>query len=804
MKTNLVKILALLAMTVSLGACTGQKQQGGGSSEASSGSSEQQSSESETSSDTSESESSSQEEIEDLGVVSLGEVLDLNNDNEWNYLGKKMTVEHLVMQGKYGNTIIAGGALGQYISDLRGLEVQCAEFPTFEVGSGWGADLTVTGILDDVNGRAVLKEAEVTVNSERVYNEDRTSYTGGLPVYMWPEVYMDRGNFDYYMGRNMSGIYLAGTFQLAQKPEVITADGASVFYAAFPGEYLDVEDEDNVSILTFQVPAGLSDAAVTAFNAYFAEKNVGDFFTFEGCGQYDAIENIGYGFVVDSWAAQSFVDPAEEPVLYSTWESVTDEVNAYYADELPAIGDDDLIFNYTFDVYQGKTLNELFTDLTYVYITDKENCLFSEFSFYAAPSEMDDAFDSVVAKAKTAGYEAAVEQTGAALLTLKDSSDNVISQIDVFEEDAYLDIYYFGIPFATEFDSFAGLAAAYNHRAAKKVAGFATELVDTATAGLSYNIDFAYEEYFVENGINGIYEYDLSIEFAELSATAVADYTTLLAAAGFEEKYFSLVGATGLFNAENNEFVIVYTNAEKKLLCIDALVFTDAAAATYITDPLATYDSFADLKVDLDAAFQDVLEEITGEASTFEVSFDLSAVEGIASFSFDDSLAINQYTASNYAAGYLMTVIYLEIELDDEADFNTVVAAIVAALEAAGFEEAVYNGQSIGYYNETTGEFIRIFNNDGNVELGVNIYNAKTAAYYLTTLAEYKEYYSGQLQAAYDALDLTEYDAEGQAALAQALADGLEAINNATGINAVVAAYNAAAAALAAVEKISA
>lgn len=150
-----------------------------------------------------------------------------------------------------------------------------------------------------------------------------------------------------------------------------------------------------------------------------------------------------------------------------------------------------------------------------------------------------------------------------------------------------------------------------------------------------------------------------------------------------------------------------------------------------------------------------------------------------------------------------MTVIYLEIELGDEADFNTVAAAIVAALAAAGFEEAVYN-KNIGYYNATTGEFIRIFNNNGNIELGVNIYNAKTAGALLTTLAEYKEYYSGQLQAAYDALDLTEYDAEGQAALAQALADGLEAISNATGINAVVAAYQAAADALAAVEKASA
>lgn len=589
MKTNVVKILALLAMAVSMGACTGQQ---GRSSEGQSG--QDSSSQSESQSEESSSEEPSSEVIEDVGEVGIGEILDLDANNQWNLLGKKMTIKNLVVQGKYGNTIIGGTAVGEYISDLRGLQIDCAEFPTFEVGSGWGADITATGILADVNGRAVLTEAEVTVNSERVYNEERTSYEGGLPVYMFPATYNDRSTWDQLMGRNMSGIYLGGTYQLAEVPEEITPETETQFYCTYPGEYLDVDDPDNYSIITLNVPAGLSQAACDAFNTYFADKEVGDFFCFEGTGQYDAVDNLGYGLLVDSWAAQSFTDPEEDPVIYTKWEDVTEQVNPSYQDPLPDIGDNEKVFTYVFEVYEGRALSQLFTDMTYVYITDKDNCLFTDLFFYAKPSEMDATFASVCDKVAAAGYTAALEEDGAAIYTLKDAGENVVSQIDVFEYDAYVEVYYFGIPFRTNFEDFAGLASAYNSRASRKVAGFATKLVDTATAGVTYNIDFAYETYYVENGINGIYEYDLSIEFAELSATAVADYTALLAAAGFEEKYFSLVSATGLFNAENNEFVVVYTNAEKKLLCIDALVFTDAAAAAYITDPLVTYDTFAE------------------------------------------------------------------------------------------------------------------------------------------------------------------------------------------------------------------
>ena len=55
------------------------------------------------------------------------------------------------------------------------------------------------------------------------------------------------------------------------------------------------------------------------------------------------------------------------------------------------------------------------------------------------------------------------------------------------------------------------------------------------------------------------------------------------------------------------------------------------------------------------------------------------------------------------------------------------------------------------------------------------------------------------LDAAYDAYDLSKYDAEGQAALAQALADGKAAVNAATTNDAVAAARKAAVAAMAAV-----
>ena len=178
------------------------------------------------------------------------------------------------------------------------------------------------------------------------------------------------------------------------------------------------------------------------------------------------------------------------------WEDVAEKVNPAYQDPLPELGDDEKVFTYTFQVYEGRALSELFNDMTYVYITDKDNCLFTDLFFYAKPSEMDDTFASVCGKVEAAGYTAAVEEAGVSIYTLKDAGENVISQIDVFENDAYIEVYYFGIPFCTDFEDFAGVKALYEKRAGKLVTGFESALVDTAVAGENYHLDYSKETYF--------------------------------------------------------------------------------------------------------------------------------------------------------------------------------------------------------------------------------------------------------------------------------------------------------------------
>lgn len=695
MKTNLVKILALSAMVLSIGAC---QQQGQGQSSGQSGSSQ--------TSDSSGTDSQSQ--IVDAGVVEMGQVLSLDGDNQWELLGKKLTVEHLVVQGKYGNTIIGGAALGEYISDLRGLQIDCVELPTFEVGSGWGADINATGILADVDGRAVLTEATIEVVSERVYNDERTSYTGGLPVYMWPSKYMQREYFDELMGRNMSGLYLQGTFQIASLPEEVSPTQGTTFYCTFPGEYLDVEDPDNYSLITVQVPVGLSEAACQAFNTYFAAKQVRDFFVFEGTGQYGAQANLGYGLLVDSWAAQSFVDPAEPPVVITEWADVAADVNEYYLDPILNLGNDAKVFNYKYKVYNNTDLDDLFDSQEYIYITDKDNTLFTDMMFYCKPADMEDVFEGLEGVIKTAGFEEKLKEEGAAIYTLKDASNNVVAQFDLFITDLYVEIYYFAQPLVTVFENFAGVKALYEHRAGKFVSGFASELVDVTPAGASYELDFGSETFLYEKYQDEIYIYDIIVSFETLPADVEDDYAAALEVAGFTGKRLADYGVDGLFNATSNEFVAeISADADKKELTVEVFVLSDDAVDDYIVEIPNTVN-LATALGQANAAIPADIAAITGAASTYQVSF-AAALESLDStvegYIFDGSNG--QAYAEYYASFGLITQYSIEVQLTGET-YSAYVTGLVSALTTAGFAAGTFTLFNIqGYFNATTNEFVR-------------------------------------------------------------------------------------------------
>lgn len=757
MKQNSIKILALAALALTLGACGGNggsegststsgsdtsadtsSEQGtseGGTSEGGSDTSEGGSDTSEGGSDTSE--GGSAPSIEELPTLySIGEILSLDADNQWEHLGELVQVEELAVQGIYGNTIIGGTALGETIDTLRGLEIDCAELPTFEKGSGWGANITATGRLADVGGRAVIEDAVVTVVSEREYNEQGTSYTGGLPVYQWPAVYMNRANFDQYMGRKLSGIYLNGLFQIASMPEEVTPEQGTDFYVVFPGENLDTEDLDNYSLINIHVPEGLTQGSADAFNAFFAEKAVADFLMFDGCGQYDMEQNLGYGLVVDNWAARYFEDPTDVPDIYNSWEDIALATQEYFADPLPDLGDD-RVFSYTYE-YSGKATDAIKEE--YVFLTDKENSSAVSYTFNYKPADAEDIVNGFVEKLETLGYvEGTGDLEGIFTLTVE---ENVVAELIIMgASESNLNFYLLATAPAGEpgdetyafFETQDELLAAYEGRAGALVEGFASALLaNIQFDALSYGLDWTDETAYFDKWADEIYIYDLTFAYGEDANPTEDSVVEALLANGFEAKRLDDYVIDGYFNATSNEFVAdIDLDVDENTLIITVYALTADAVDTYITDipDEMDYDTFVST---FNTTVQEEIATITGEASTYALSFaDLFAGEDYAGFTID-------YTSDGYYADYyttfgLLTQFVFQAKVADGVDAYDAAYAVFTALQDAGFVQGAFNlfGAS-GLWNAETNEFVMVSYTDNGVSIQMFVLDATSAGYVQT------------------------------------------------------------------------
>ena len=715
MNTKLVKILALSAMTLSLGACGNR----GGS----------------KSNTASESGSAEQE----AKVVEIDEVLALDADNKFELLGQKIRVENLVLQGNWGLTYVGGAAVGEYVSDLRGLEINAKEAPTFSKGSGWGSDITVEGTLIDVNGRAVVDQATITVNSEREYNEARTSYTGGLPVYMWPAQYMNRSAWDQSMGRKMSGLYFGGQFQVASVPEAITATKGSSFQVVFPGEYMDTEDPDNNSLITVNIPAGIPEAVVTTLNTFIEGLEVGDFVDIDTVTEYDLEAYAGMGIVVERFGGQTIAETKEEdrPKIYTTWAEVADIAQEYFADPLPVITSQKP-FTYKVDTsYTGKKLSDLFTDTSWIGLTDIEKAIFVEFNLIAKPSEIydteldSDLFREVCADLEAAGFvkdEANSEEGGFSyILTVGERN---VAEAVVMAQDGFIDMYYLGDPLVLEFDNFAGAKAVYESRVGRRLgAAFASALIDAPTAGKAYELNIKSEDaYKSAYGID-IYEYGFEISYDALPAGLEDAYEAALLAAGFELKLCTAFQVTGYFKASSGEFVLFGVDKDDaNLFEVDSLVFSAAMAAQYITDVPTGYDTMAEAVVALEEAVNGFLGEL-GDTGTYRSALPTE----IAGANFEANVASVDTYAAYYDYGFVLTENIITITLEEGANVNEVYQAYAQALVAAGFAYGyTFNmwakyGYTGGFWNATSGEYVLIGGTATTLVLNVVYMNAALA-----------------------------------------------------------------------------
>ena len=379
MKKNLLKILAIGAIAVSMGACSTEKAK----------------------------------------VVNITELLTINADTKgWELEGKLVKIENLVLQGKYGNTLIGGASVGNTIVDLRGVEIQTKKLPEFKLGSGYGADITAEGRVVDVNGRLTLQNAKVTVNSERDYDnppaDGSAKYSGGLPMSYCPADYLSRSLWDGYFGRTFSGALYEGTFQLASVPGTLSATAATSFKVVFPGENLDIEDEENYSIINVAVPNQVSDGAIESFNEYFDGLEVGDFVTLCGLLQYDSQANLGMGYVLENfWDQAGLTEVEDEPIIFQEWAEVESAAYGFTTQPLPDLDmtNVDVVapFSYTLDTgYFTRDIEDLFSDPSSIMLfKDYSDVGLLEVVANIKPSAVDGYLTAVKEKLEAASWELA-------------------------------------------------------------------------------------------------------------------------------------------------------------------------------------------------------------------------------------------------------------------------------------------------------------------------------------------------------------------------------------------------------------
>ena len=707
MKTNLVKILALSAMVLSLGACGNQGGSQGGS------------------------ESSSK--TEEIPVVTISEILDLDANYHWALEGQKVTIEHLALQGRYGNTIIGGTALGTSVTTLRGLEIDCAEFPTFEKGSGWGADISATGTVADVNGRAVLADAVVTVNSERDYDnppaDGSAKYSGGLSISYWPAQYMDRGSFDTYLGRGMSGIMFGGVFQIASMPEAVTEQKGTTFEVVFPGEYADVEDPDNLSLITVTVPDGIGATGVQKFNEFFADKVVGNFVDITGLGQYDSVNNAGgYGILLESFAAQDCVTPNPLPTVYTQWAQVAAQAQPYYFDALPDLSADKA-FTYKVNLdYVTYGLDELFNDTSFIKVP--LDSVFVEFDLIGKPSDIAEVFGDVCDGLEAAGFVEDTAEEGASIYVLYDG-DDAIAQADVFNQDSYVEVDYMGAYNSEEFATLAAALATIELRADSWI----KYLDDTVTTDFVSAVPTALEEatekgavvdYFYETYYLGYYasmglimQYNVAVEVELAEGKTIDDvleaYETAVLSAAFEEKL--LLGVSGYFNATTNVFVAF--GGSKTTFQLSIMVLDDVSK-DQVKPP---YKSDADLL----AAYNEYLLETNGMSSTY---FPAQETKLPASFTVGEVEAVGWDLDLTYAYYYIdqgapIGYAVLSITYPEGTNMDDIITGYTAALGEAGFVAATslppFSGEYPNMQNAVSGECVEIEAKNTTLVLSITI-----------------------------------------------------------------------------------
>ena len=721
MKNNLVKLLALGGMVFALTACPGPKDE--------------------------PTPTPGPDPVPAPVEVTFAELFELDSEANWALLGKDVIVKEVAVQGQYGSTLIGGGALGQYISDLIGLEIQPKEMPVWQnesrVAPGWGANITVTGKVTDVNGRLVIADADVQVVSERTYTS--SGYTGGLPISYCPESILDRSVWSGSLLRQMSGGYFPGYFQIASLPQEISATEAQSFEVVFPGEDTDAEDLDNESLITVQIPEGLSQAAVDSFNAFFFteghEAAVGDYINVDSVLQYDRVANAGMGYVLTDFAELKTVPVADRPTIANDWAGVKSHFEANFNQAFLEL-ETSVPFSYVLsDEWLDRDFKEYWKEEyrdELVPIDNSDKCATAVFTANFKPSKWEDFVGGI--EELLAGTEEAPgdwneigdywQDAGIIIFVKKDNKQQLLMQ---YLSDSAFEMFYTAPRLVTDED-FADVSlasAAYNLRVSELLgASFATALPNVSNQAIaSVNFDWKNELYYYNKYNVGAFEYTFEISFAEgvtdeqISALAQG-YEQAVLGAGFVEAYQSDFGITGLWNATTGEFLLQMAITADKTLYLDVMVLRGAMASHVALKPASNTEMVAMINGEY-AGWNGASAQYFPTTTSSVTSFDLGDKSPVG-FDFLDTSKDEMSAGTGYTPYFVASMTYAaDLTAED-------VALFVAALTAAGFVAATHSVHGAGYWNASTYEFITVAYSGKILSVGFGLVAAPVASSVVT------------------------------------------------------------------------
>ena len=409
MRNNLIKILAVSTIALTLGACKGGKKE------------------------------------TPATEVTIQEALEMEGGN-WKLAGQKIKVSNLALSARYGNHFWGAYVPKTDSDSLMYIEAEVKDVPTFTTNeNGYGADITLEGVLADVNGRPVLTDAVCTINSEREKGK-QASEGHGASVYGYQS--FNRSAFDQTMDRTSSGMLLFDlTMQLASLPEDDTFSKQQFFYVTFPGENLDLEDEENYSPIPVVIPEGLAETTIKNLKTFFSGKAVADFISFDTLVCYYDSKVGGAAVLVEDYWGSRIAKPDKNPEVYNSGADVKAAYDPKFAHPLAnEFFNDEAVFSYVPVSFVSAKDQRLVKD-TYVFIKDKANSLVLELAMNVKGVEkLNELLEGIANYLDDESNGWVKKENG--LYTYSDEPDTLTREIILMVDEnnpSYLSFYYFDL-----------------------------------------------------------------------------------------------------------------------------------------------------------------------------------------------------------------------------------------------------------------------------------------------------------------------------------------------------------------------